>query len=90
MSEQLQFSTLGGEVVSTPARGRHYIEPRGYAAKPGTGPAGETCKSCKHKVNMRRGRYPKCVLSRACWTATRRTDILAGAAACSKWEAAGE
>lgn len=84
MPEQLTFKTFGGATVAVPARGKHYIEPSGYVAKPGSGPAGETCGSCQHVVG-RGSRFLKCNLARAKWTHTRRTDILARAPACSKW-----
>lgn len=81
--ELISYRTASGKVVETVKRGKHYIEPRGYADKPGTGPKGETCGSCKHRT----GRFPKCLLIEGSWTRTRRTDILVRAAACSKWEA---
>lgn len=88
MAEQLSFTTIGGECVVARKRGKHYIQPRGYAARPGTGPAGETCGTCKHKTHAHAARsYPKCALTRACWSSTRRTDILVSAPACAKWEA---
>ena len=69
-------------------RGRE-SEPRGYAAMPGTGPAGETCKSCRHYVIKQMAKaYRKCGLRRAVWTGGAGTDIRASAPACSKWEAA--
>lgn len=76
---------MGGDTVTVPVRGKHYVQPRGYADKPGTGPNGETCGTCKHRTT-RQTKYPKCLLTRSCWSASRRTDILVGAAACSKWE----
>ena len=58
-----------------------------YADVPGTGPAGETCKSCKHYGGKEMSRvYRKCELTRASWTSGSGTDVLAGAPACSKWE----
>lgn len=59
--------------------------PNGYADRPGTGPAGETCKSCRH-YHVREGRYRKCLLMRSTWSASTATDIRAGSPACSKWE----
>ena len=45
---------------------RKPTQPKGYAGIPGTGPAGETCKTCKYIV--RRGGssriYLKCGLNR--------------------------
>lgn len=57
----------------------------GYAWKPATGPEGETCGSCKHRVRMRR--WSKCGLVRGLWTGGRRTDILVSSPACKRWEA---
>lgn len=89
MPEQLTFTTMGGETVTVKLRGKHYIQPRGYADHPGTGPKGETCGSCVHHVVKRMGgSYHKCELTRSCWTGGRRSDILVRAAACSKWESA--
>ena len=85
-SGQLTFTTMGGDTITVPKRGKHYIQPRGYADHPGTGPAGETCGSCKHISHGRR--WAKCDLTRACHTGGRRSDILVRAAACSKWERA--
>lgn len=84
---QLTFQTMGGETVTVKKRGKHYVEPRGGAARPGTGPDGETCGSCKHINRMGRGsRFAKCELTRACWTHGPRTDIRVRWEACSKWE----
>lgn len=61
----------------------------GYAAMPGTGPAGETCKSCKHyAIKQCASAYRKCALMRAVWTGGAGTDIKASAPACSKWDKA--
>ncbi len=62
----------------------------GYAAPPGTGPEGQTCKQCKHKHSFgHKGgkRYIKCELRRETWTNGEGTDIRAGSPACSKFEA---
>ena len=79
---------LLGNPISIP-RGKHNVEPRGYAGRPGDGPADETCGTCKYKVRREgcSGRYLKCQLTRAAWTGGRRTDILARSPACEKWEA---
>lgn len=68
----------------TPAR-----KNSGYAAPPGTGPANETCRSCKHYTynETRTTRtYRKCNLMRTIWTHGPGTDIKASSPACSKWE----
>lgn len=59
-----------------------------YAAPPGTGPAGETCGSCRHICRHPSGRYRKCGVVRALWTHGPGTDIKARSPACAKWEAA--
>lgn len=60
-----------------------------YADWPGTGPAGETCGSCKH---LHRRQFSKtclkCELTRAWWTGGSGTDIKSRSPACSKWEKA--
>lgn len=63
---------------------------RGYAAQPGTGPEGETCKTCKHKRSFGNPgkHFVKCGLRRDTWTHGEGTDILARSPACSKWGAA--
>lgn len=90
-AEQPTFATIGGEVVTKEQRGKHYVEPRGYAWAPGTGPDGETCGTCKHHVTRHFSKvYHKCELSRTKWTNGRATDILVRAPACKYWEAAEE
>jgi hypothetical protein len=72
--------------AATP-RGKHYVEPRGYAALPGTGPEGKQCRHCAHYTHASgvAGSYPKCGANRAKWTGGRGSDILAKAPACSKF-----
>ena len=62
--------------------------PKGlYAARPGTGPEGETCKTCKHIAYRFLARtYIKCGLMQGKWTGGGGTDIKARAPACSRWE----
>jgi hypothetical protein len=71
-----------------PQGGKHYVKPWGYFAPPGTGPAGEKCKTCKH-ITVKggvAGRYLKCRRAKHLWTGGRKSDILAGSPACSGWE----
>ena len=60
---------------------------RGHAARPGTGPDGETCRTCKHPVVVSlANRYWKCGLMRHCWTHGNGTDIRLKDRACRYWE----
>lgn len=87
--DMLSYTTADGDTVEVKARGKHYVQPRGGADRPGTGPKGETCGSCEHMVRTGGGhdRYPKCLLTRAAWTHGPRTDVRVRWPACSKWEA---
>lgn len=57
-------------------------------ASPGSGPAGETCKTCRHITTMPgvAGRYLKCGLMQHEWSRGPGTDIKARWPACSAWE----
>ena len=87
-SESLEQTPLAKRptLVLTDARprGKHYTEPRGYAAPPGTGPDDKQCRHCAHYAHAEgvAGSYPKCGLMRRAWTGGRATDILAKAPAC--------
>lgn len=68
-------------------RARKSPTPRGYAAPPGTGPAGETCGSCRHLARRSLAKtYLKCELMSAVWTGGGGTDVKAKAPACRRWE----
>ena len=59
--------------------------PKGYAAEPGTGPVGETCKTCGHSDYVECAkRYWKCDLRRH--TASYATDIRLKSPACKFWK----
>lgn len=62
---------------------------KGYAARPGSGPVGETCRTCAHAKHIayHRRTYIKCGANRAAWTHSVRTDIRLKSPACKKWEA---
>lgn len=62
--------------------------PRGHAWPCGTGPAGETCGSCRHRVKVFGGtRYhQKCGRNKTMWTHGPGSDIRAKDAACKLWE----
>lgn len=74
------------EIVKRQRRSRD-PKPKGYAALPGTGPQGETCKTCRHLYRRQYAKtYLKCYLMRAHWTGGRGSDIKAGSPACRHWE----
>ena len=70
--------------------GRTTTLPRGHAAPPGSGPAGETCKGCAHYVRLQYHDYVhlKCEANRARWTRGPGSDIRAKDPACKLWEKA--
>lgn len=86
-SGQLTFQTLGGDTVVVPKRGKHYVQPRGYAGQPGRGPDGHTCGDCLFKSRGRR--WIKCSheYARRKHTNGRGSDVLAGSPACQHWQA---
>ena len=72
-----------------PQGGKHYTRPNGYAARPGSGPTGQTCGTCTHACRQRNysanKRWLKCGLVERNWTNGRGSDILASSPACSQW-----
>lgn len=81
---------FGNEITEAEARKRMKArdpQPKGYAALPGTGPAGETCKTCKHLVRRQFSKtYLKCGLMWRAWTGGPGSDIRAKSPACRHWE----
>lgn len=83
---------LFGEEITSPAPlppgVRHKTQAKGYADNPGTGPAGETCKTCKHRARIEHAKvYQKCLLAKYRWTGGPGSDIKVASPACSRWEA---
>ena len=67
---------------------RKVTKAAGYAAEPGSGPAGETCRTCRHYTHRTLAkRYRKCGLMAHAWTRGPGSDILARSPACNRWEA---
>jgi hypothetical protein len=91
-----EYRNIFGEVVPIPEhlipvtgekRKRKEPIPRGHYRPKGTGPAGETCGSCKHLYrNQMAKTYLKCGLATAIWTGGRASDVRAKDAACEGWE----
>lgn len=66
-------------------------QPNGYAAAPGSGPAGESCGSCGHVYRRASGSgkvFRKCDLVRE--TSGPGSDIVLKSPACARWEAKGQ
>lgn len=73
----------GVDPVPPGTQSRRKTVPRGYAAPPGSGPKGETCKTCVHYSGKRLAKiYRKCGLMQKVWTGGPGTDILARSPAC--------
>lgn len=78
----ITYKTIDGRTITVPTR---LVGRKGYAAEPGTGPAKETCGSCKHHIVKRfANNYHKCNL--VAYTGGAGTDIRVRSPACSKWE----
>jgi len=73
-------------------RGRRRYTANGYAARPGGGPEGETCKSCAHCIaKYWDGRaFYKCELMRPLWTNSYGSDIRLKSPACRHWEGSAD
>ena len=75
-----------GPLTAEDMKRKHKTQARGYAWRPGTGPAGETCGSCRHLYANRMSKtYYKCGLMRASWTGGKGSDVLVRSPACLKW-----
>lgn len=76
---------FGNEILDQPkTSGRA----NGYSAPPGTGPTGETCKSCHHCIGMRwsaKKTFFKCLLVHKTWNHSYGTDIRLKSPACRNW-----
>ena len=67
--------------------GKKKLVAKGYAARPGTGPAGETCRTCEHACYVSYSkRYWKCRLMEKVWTGSLTTDIRLKSPACEYWK----
>lgn len=87
----LQGSIFGTAEPARPIPNRHTVTPAGYAARPGSGPEGETCGTCQHcraKGNRAGSRtFYKCGLMVRAWTCGRGSDVLLKSPACARWSA---
>lgn len=60
---------------------------KAYRSEPGTGPVGETCRSCKHyfRNDLFNKVYLKCGLMQWAWSRGAASDIKASSPACANW-----
>ena len=74
--------TLAGGLV------RYKSGPNGFARYPGTGPKGETCKTCANCCRVQGGTrvFLKCKVIEFRWTHGPGTDIRAKSPACELWK----
>lgn len=84
---------LGDDIKPAPvSNAKHKPTVRkGYAAIPGTGPQGETCKTCENARRCNEGgakQFYKCILIKHAWTGGYGTDILLKSQACRYWQGA--
>lgn len=84
-----EVDLFGAPVQADPAKKRKDTKPGGYARTPGSGPAGQTCGSCRFCIGTGAGRhtYYKCEIIKFRWTRGPGTDILKKSPACSMWMA---
>lgn len=77
---------LFGEPIVEP-RPAQRGQAKGYARIPGSGPAGETCKTCAHCHRLRAGNkaFYKCGAHRPYWTHSVGSDIRLKSLACLLW-----
>lgn len=76
-------------ILGPDSKKRKPTVPKGYAALPGSGPEGKTCRGCKHKVTMSNTgakSWIKCELMKAAWTHGPGSDIRASSPACRRFE----
>lgn len=67
---------------------KHITKLNGYARRPGSGPAGETCGTCDHCAtrSYTKNKYFKCLVIQWRWTHGPGTDILKSSPACELWK----
>jgi hypothetical protein len=74
---------FGWEVPDVPQSKR---ADRAHPARPGSGPKGETCGTCRHLARIQPKVYRKCALMRHLWTSSYGTDVRCKDWACERWE----
>lgn len=77
-------------VVGNGEKPRHVTKAKGYPSPPGSGPEGQTCKTCANYCVLpyHNKAYRKCLVIQHRWTHGPGTDIKASWPACSFWKPA--
>lgn len=84
-----QSLLFGGTEPAQPRPGSvRSAKANGYAARPGSGPEGQTCGTCANcAVRELANRHVfKCRLLVRSWSACRSTDVLKSSPACKHWQ----
>lgn len=78
---------LFGVPINAPRAARPALS-IGYASRPGTGPKGQRCNTCRFRmvITEHGRRASKCEIVAAKWTTSSETDIKHNAPACSDWQ----
>lgn len=84
----IERDLFGEQVPAVPARKDGKPRKIGYAARPGSGPRGQRCGTCKFAQRVvHRGEFThKGELMTFVWQHNAASDISLRAPACSKWE----
>lgn len=90
MAEDL-FSGLPDGALTPRQRRTLYAQvpvKKGHYLRPGSGPEGQTCGTCRHYVSVSYHckTYPKCRRTEAIWTHGSGSDIRKKDPACAGWE----
>jgi hypothetical protein len=85
--DEVDLDAMWNAPMRSGGKKRKPTQKRGHAWKPGTGPEGETCGTCRHCVRKHLAKtYIKCGKNEAAWTGGTATDIRVKDAACKFWE----
>lgn len=81
---------FGVKTAEPKAKGKRSYAARGYARRPGSGPDGETCKTCGHCCKLHRDGWAgyKCAVIRHRWSRSPATDVALRSPACEAFQKA--
>jgi len=96
MIDERPKTDLFGQLITDPlpispqtGKSKRKTLAKGYARRPGSGPPGETCKTCEFAVRVQGGsrNFYKCLIVRHRWTHGPGSDIKLKSPACEMWKA---